>query len=274
MRIARSALAALASVRKGGPLSHPVRATLTFLQFLLPILPSRLVDLRERARRSQSRPVIVWSDAAWEESSATGGLGFVVWFPPGHPGASPRKGRFRYAARKGVTADDFPFFSRSHHLIQQLELLAAAAVYTSFPSEFFAGQQVLHFIDNVGALSGLIRGVARAVDCLSIVRAFHLTNLGLKADVWFNYVASKANVADLPSRWALSEMQRILRSFSPSFSLTADSVDLATPECLQSIPEMWDVIQARLQAPDHPPSRAPRPRASHKKRSRPSSSSL
>ena len=131
MRIARSALAALASVRKGGPLSHPVRATLTFLQFLLPILPSRLVNLRERARGSQSRPAIVWSGAACEESSATGGLGFVVWFPPGHPGASPSKGRFRYAARKGVRADDFPFFSRSHHLIQQLELLAAAAVYTS-----------------------------------------------------------------------------------------------------------------------------------------------
>ena len=116
--------------------------------------------------------------------------------------------------------------------------------------------------------------MARAVDCLSIVRAFHPTNLSLKADVWFNYVASKANVADLPSRWALSEMQRILRSFSPSFSLTADSVDLTTPECLQSIPEMWEVIQARLQAPDHPQSRAPRPRASHKKRSRPSSSSI
>ena len=142
MRIARSALAALASVRKGGPLSHPVRTVLTFLQFLLPILPTRLVNLRERARRSQSRPVLVWSDAAWEESSATGGLGFVVWFPPGHPGASPRKGRFRYAAHKGVRADDFPFFSRSHHLIQQLELLAAAAVYTSFSPKFFAGQQL------------------------------------------------------------------------------------------------------------------------------------
>ena len=199
----------------------------------------------------------------------------MVWFPPGHPGASPRKGRFRYAARKGVTADDFSFFSRSHHLIQQLELLAAAAVYTSFPpNSSRVSRSSTLFIDNVGALSGLIRGVARAVDCLSIVRAFHPTNLSLKADVWFNYVASKANVADLPSRWALSEMQRILRSFSPSFSLTADSVDLTTPECLQSIPEMWEVIQARLQAPDHPQSRAPRPRASHKKRSRPSSSSL
>ena len=95
--------------------------------------------------------------------------------------------------------------------------------------------------------------------------------LGVKADVLFNYVASKANVADLPSRWALGEMQDILRSFSPSFSISVDVVDLNTPECLQSIPEMWDVIQARLQAPDRHQSRASRPRASHKKRSRPSS---
>ena len=85
MRIARSALAALASVRKGGPLSHPVRTVLTFLQFLIPMLPSRLVNLRERARRSQSRPVLVWSDAAWEESSATGGLGYLRGLVPTRP---------------------------------------------------------------------------------------------------------------------------------------------------------------------------------------------
>ena len=31
-------------------------------------------------------------------------------------------------------------------------------------------------------------------------RAFHAANLAMQANVWFNYVASKANVADLCPR--------------------------------------------------------------------------
>ena len=32
------------------------------------------------------------------------------------------------------------------------------------------------------------------------MHAFHALNVGLRTDVWFEYVASKANIADLPSR--------------------------------------------------------------------------
>ena len=35
----------------------------------------------------------------------------------------------------------------------------------------------------------------------------------LEVNVWFNYVASKANIADLPSRYAIEEMaEAILRN--------------------------------------------------------------
>ena len=186
----------------------------------------------------------------------------MVWFPAGHPGASKLVGRFAYSARRDVRGPaDFPFFTRDHHLIQQLELLAAAAVYSSFPPDFFAGREVIHFIDNVGALSGLIRGVANAIDSLAIVRAFHMANMALRADVWFNYVASKANVADLPSRWDLHALAGVLRTFSPPFCLGADRVDLVTPECFSDIPSMWAAVAARLGVPDSAPPGHP-PRAS------------
>ena len=82
---------------------------------------------------------------------------------------------------------------------------------TSLPTSYFAEWHVIHFIDNVGALSGLIKGVSRAVDSLAIIRSFMVANMSVQADVWFSYVASKANIADLPSRGALDEMAAVLR---------------------------------------------------------------
>eukprot|EP00966_Prymnesium_polylepis_P188910 4377078-Prymnesium_polylepis.1 len=53
------------------------------------MLPDRAVDLRRMAAAAARPPVLVWSDAMWEEASprspAHGGIGFVVWLPPDHP---------------------------------------------------------------------------------------------------------------------------------------------------------------------------------------------
>ena len=53
-------------------------------------------------------------------------------------------------------------------------------------------------MDNSSALYGLVKGYSARPDSLAIIRAFHAANLAIRANVWFNYVASKANVADLP----------------------------------------------------------------------------
>ena len=45
----------------------------------------------------------------------------------------------------------------------------------------------------------------------------------------FSYVASKSNVADLPSRGALEEMARSLRELQPSFSLEDAAVAVRLP---------------------------------------------
>ena len=62
----------------------------------------------------------MWTDEA-PGRPAKGGLGFVVWLPPGSPRGG-LTGRFKYAERV-VGLSELTFLSRSHSLITQLELL-------------------------------------------------------------------------------------------------------------------------------------------------------
>ena len=101
---------------------------------------------------------------------AFGGLGFVVYFPPSHPRGGP-DGTFSYAHRQ-VRPADLPFLSRADHLIGQLELLAGASVYASYPASDFAGWDVVHYIDNTSALCSLSKGYSAKPDSLLIIRAF------------------------------------------------------------------------------------------------------
>jgi hypothetical protein len=47
----------------------------------------------------------------------------------------------------------------------------------------------------------LVKGYASAIDSGLLVNAFHAFNAGLGAHAYFEYVRSKANVADYPSRF-------------------------------------------------------------------------
>ena len=49
-------------------------------------------------------------------------------------------------------------------------------------------------------MSNLIHGYASRPDCGRLVNTFHLMLADLKSKVWLEWVPSKANVADLPSR--------------------------------------------------------------------------
>ena len=83
--------------------------------------------------------------------------------------------------------------------IAELEALAAISVYTTYP-DLFKGRKVNHFIDNTVALSALVHGYSGKPDLAKSVNVFYLQMLSLRASVYFEYVPSKANIADLPSR--------------------------------------------------------------------------
>ena len=118
-----------------------------------------------------------------------------------------RAGRY-YFARCQCPPDVLQAFVHRKQYIGQLELLAAVAAYTTFP-DILRGRRVIHWIDNTSALAGLIKGYARAPDSARIVHAFHAFNAGLQADVRFEYVAFKANIADMPSRGDVSLLRRL-----------------------------------------------------------------
>ena len=158
-------------------------------------LPKRRVSCRAAARPT----VLVWSDASAEESAEElGRLGFVVLFPAERVGGVDVPERWVHATA-AVPPELTACFRARKQYIGLYEQVAAVAVYQTLGAEL-TGRRVVHFIDNQGAMAGLAKGYAREVDSARVVHAFHAWNAGARVSVWFEYVRSKANIADLPSR--------------------------------------------------------------------------
>ena len=132
---------------------------------------------------------------------------------------------------------------RSKQKIGQCEILAAIAVYFTFP-DLCRDRQVIHWIDNTSAISCLVHGYSGKVDSALLVNAFNLFNAGLKARVHYEYVESAANVADLPSRRDFSYLLSVLKS---------DSVPMVIPEAATWLGPLRHFL--RLSAPDGTPIR-------------------
>jgi hypothetical protein len=144
--------------------------------------------------------VLVWSDASAEEDEEEAGrIGFVVYFPEDDEWVD------------GSEAVDPAFverFVRRKTYIGQYELLAAVCVYLSL-GDRLRNRRVVHFVDNQSAVAALTKGYARPIDSARIVHAFHAWNSGARTSVWFEYVRSKANIADLPSRNEFGLLRRM-----------------------------------------------------------------
>jgi hypothetical protein len=151
-------------------------------------------------------PVLVWTDAMYEAKSAVPARGgFVVVVPA--EGAVPA---VTYTCSHDTPREVMDkFVPGKKQYIGQLELLYAVAPYTSMP-HVFKDRQVIHFIDNTSACAALVKGYSRAIDSGLIVNAFHAFNVGVRANVFFEYVRSEANPADLPSRDAPEELASLL----------------------------------------------------------------
>ena len=98
-------------------------------------------------------------------------------------------------------------------------------VYSTYP-DLFAGRRAIHFIDNTVALAALVHGYAGKPDLAKIVNVFYLQAAALRTSVYLDWVPSKANIADLPSREALLELSFELRGLGWS---PADIHELRVP---------------------------------------------
>ena len=69
---------------------------------------------------------------------------------------------------------------------------------------------MIHFCDNQGACAAIVKGYSAEIDGAKIVNAWHAFNSYLRADVFFEFVRSAANPADLPSRMGMGELWALL----------------------------------------------------------------
>ena len=198
-----------------------LRRALEFIRDVVVFLPPREI----RLGRPDRPPVLIWSDAMYEPGrrgkpeQAAGG--FVAIFPE-EPG-SPEEVIFSSDVTSGRVMDKF--FRRKQY-IGQLEILYGVTPYWTLGSRL-AGRQVIHFIDNTSACAALVKGYAACLDSGLLVNAFHAFNVGLRADVFFEYVRSKANIADLPSRLAMDELWEMFRDLGMEDK--ARSIEMVIP---------------------------------------------
>lgn len=124
--------------------------------------------------------------------------------------------------------------------IGQGEIMYAVAPYTSAP-DVLRDCKVLHFVDNVGALTALIKGYARAMDAGLIVNSFHAMAAGMGVDTYFEYVRSKANVGDFPSRSERGLLRKALVEAGLGW-MTVEWIECVLPtfgDWKSAAPEYW-----------------------------------
>ena len=161
-------------------------ASLAFFHELFAALPPKQIPVAEDARPH----VLVYTDACYNEPDGFSGVGVVV--------IDTETGAI-WEAGGEVPAAIMAWMRQRGQQINQLEQLAAACARLTFPGAM-AGRRVLHFIDNTSALSASVHGYAGAADMAAFVNALHLSDALMGVDPWYEWVPSKANISDLPSR--------------------------------------------------------------------------
>ena len=106
---------------------------------------------------------------------------------------------------------------RRKQQVGQLELLAAASAYYSL-SPWLHKRDVIHFIDNTAAASGMAKGYSPVPDSARIIHAFHALNVNLQTNVHFEWVKSEANIANMPTR---NKFELLLEIGSKQVTLTS-----------------------------------------------------
>ena len=134
------------------------------------------------------------------ERGCTAAIGAVVWSP---------RDRVYYHSRLILSIALLEeLYDIKDQYIAQLEMMAVLSVYASLPS-VFKGQHVLHFVDNQGVLWNLVDASSREPGCAGMAHSTALLHHQLRVSVWYEYIASDANIADMPSRGDFSYTERL-----------------------------------------------------------------
>ena len=181
--------------------AHSWSDALSYALLALAAIISKLPRALYRFHTAPRPTVKVWTDACWEEAKGdkAGGIGIVLYFPAYTDSHGKHHAAYYKHAYGHASTEVLEKFVQRKQYIGQLELYAALLAYSTFKDEL-RGRKAVHWIDNTSALAALIKGYSRVPDSAQIVHAYHSLVLGLKCKVWLEYVNTKANIADEPSR--------------------------------------------------------------------------
>lgn len=193
------------------------------LQFFL----SALTSLKARdicvKTTGYAPPILMWTDATGtNEGEGQPVIAFVARYPGGVQAPSDPVGSTAQHPRwvhgyLTVPEEIIKGLMRRKQQVGQLELLAAASAYYSL-SPWLHKRDVIHFIDNTAAASGMAKGYSPVPDSARIIHAFHALNVNLQTNVHFEWVKSEANIADMPTR---NKFELLLEIGSKQVTLTS-----------------------------------------------------
>jgi hypothetical protein len=145
---------------------------------------------------------LVWSDAMYTARADAVTMGDVIGYETGlgYVAVDIEEVR-KTAACRTCPQEILRSMLPKMTYIGQLELIAILLPYWSEP-ERFAGRDVIHFVDNTSAIYCAIKDYSKSPDSARIVHCIHAILVAFDINVWFEYVPSKENISDGPSRGA------------------------------------------------------------------------
>ena len=186
-------------------LTDELRDILRLLDAVVDQLPSFTVHFRQ----DRIRPMcVVLTDASF----ATGHtwLGFLIMCPI-------RGGLWAGAATPAWLLRVLQTHKQRDTYIGQLESAVVSSpllsVLDRFP-DILSDRPVMHYIDNQGSLYSVINGRSSDDDTNRLVFVSRLFYARARCDVWYDYVPSASNIADLPTRLdaaAFTRLEKVAR---------------------------------------------------------------
>ena len=184
-----------------------------YLAFALSNSPPRTLSIQD-----EQRPILIFSDGAWEpESSVKAGAG-VVFIDPvsgtrivNEVSIDPRL--LERWLRLGKT-----------QIIAELELLPVLAGLSHY-AKAVRGRRVLWFVDNNSVRDMLAKGSSPTLELFTmLVEVGRLTHI-VQAMLWYSRLPSKSNIADLPSRQLPEQAAKLIEGVvGPKLFLEEDMI--------------------------------------------------
>ena len=139
---------------------------------------------------------ICFTDGACEEKSSVGG---VLIGPSGHAA-------YTFGSELPSSLQEL-FYANSKHPIYEIELLPVL-ISVCLWGETLGNSQVVYYLDNDAARSGLIRGAGATDMANVIINGFCVKEADLQLKTWFSRVPTHSNISDSPSRldFSLTDM--------------------------------------------------------------------